>query len=711
MVSLWERVKAWLGITPASSARTVFPDENGQQQATHDRVLTSETPAEPPSSEARQGRLPAPKAWWRRWGWTRLSRRKRAKLNPVNDEPDKELDRIQSVKTVDHVVKSAELTDNQSDQPLQPIALSKPRAEPLPKTSSPPNTNITTSKADLQILPSIIKTASTYHLQPLDSRPSTASTTRTTSNLLRPSSSTTYTHGREKSSASHHSAFRATIHKSLSDVRQFIKETFTRSRDNLAERGVHLDNKLRVYIGTWNMNGRVSNAFMLLNCSVKYNRSIFNCKTAWEECASPVWMTELHLACGDQEQVATSNFTKETLILVIIPQLPLHSLDPFLGHSTPHPTHPSYQNCHLIVIGTQECLLPLERSVLFPSKTAWEDLLMRHYGDEYELVGTDTMVGLHLAVLAKKEMVSYVEDVQLHHVPTGLSKVVGKIGNKGGIGIGLKFMNTSMLFVNSHLTAGHKRVAERNHDFQKINSELKLFGNREEDKESYGATERHEFVFWFGDLNYRINGTRSIVEALLENNRIEALLGNDQLTLERQKLAAFPHFSEHPITFRPTYKFDVLPVALTMSSPASSPPDIDTALRASNESLPEDVETPYDTSPKMRIPAWTDRIMWKATTAEGEWVGSGNGMEEFVTREMERKEVSGGVDNSRVKCERYDSCVGVTCSDHKPVVGIYVCDIVVPSLSDRHEHGGTVERRFGRGKSGKRKGKGKWRRG
>ena len=81
------------------------------------------------------------------------------------------------------------------------------------------------------------------------------------------------------------------------------------------------------------------------------------------------------------------------------------------------------------------------------------------------------MVGLHLAVLARKEIVSLVEgalmtvqlnhechvelflaDVQIHHVPTGLSKVVGKIGNKGGIGIGFKFMNTSMLFVNSHLS-------------------------------------------------------------------------------------------------------------------------------------------------------------------------------------------------------------------------------------------------------------------
>ena len=227
--------------------------------------------------------------------------------------------------------------------------------------------------------------------------------------------------------------------------------------------------------------------------------------------------------------------------------------------------------------------------------------------------------------------------------------------------------------------------------------------------ELYGATERYEFVFWFGDLNYRINGTRSIVEAVLENNRIEALLGNDQLTIERQKLAAFPHFSEHPITFRPTYKFDVLPVALTMSSPASSPPDIETVVVESNAALPEDVEPPYDTSPKMRIPAWTDRILWKAKKTKGEWVGGGNGMEEFVTREAETGEVDGGVDNSRVKCERYDSCKGVTCSDHRAVVGIFVCDVVVPSLKVGRAPHSTGKRGLKRRDGGKSKGKGQWR--
>ncbi|KAI8838349.1 Endonuclease/exonuclease/phosphatase [Chytridium lagenaria] len=63
-------------------------------------------------------------------------------------------------------------------------------------------------------------------------------------------------------------------------------------------------------------------------------------------------------------------------------------------------------------------------------------------------------------------------------------------------------------------------------------------------------------VFWFGDLNYRINGTRPLVEALIDQNRFEVLQSNDQLRLEMKKGNAFIGFTEAPVRFPPTYKFD-----------------------------------------------------------------------------------------------------------------------------------------------------------
>jgi hypothetical protein len=61
---------------------------------------------------------------------------------------------------------------------------------------------------------------------------------------------------------------------------------------------------------------------------------------------------------------------------------------------------------------------------------------------------------------------------------------------------------------------------------------------------------------------------------------VQVLRANDQLLKERAKGSAFAYFDEGPLNFKPTYKFDK---------------------RTSQ----------YDTSKKQRVPAWTDRILYK----------------------------------------------------------------------------------------------------
>ena len=64
-----------------------------------------------------------------------------------------------------------------------------------------------------------------------------------------------------------------------------------------------------------------------------------------------------------------------------------------------------------------------------------------------------------------------------------------------------------------------------------------------------------DFAFWTGDLNFRINGTRRIVDSLLKYNMHETLVNNDQLTTLLKVDPWFVHFAEGPLHFRPTYKF------------------------------------------------------------------------------------------------------------------------------------------------------------
>ena len=74
--------------------------------------------------------------------------------------------------------------------------------------------------------------------------------------------------------------------------------------------------------------------------------------------------------------------------------------------------------------------------------------------------------------------------------------------------------------------------------------------------------QRFHHTFFCGDLNYRIDGSRAMVDQCLMNNEIDRLLSKDQLTIELQKLGPTPSIfsgwkEANKITFKPTFKFDI----------------------------------------------------------------------------------------------------------------------------------------------------------
>ncbi|KAI8332926.1 Endonuclease/exonuclease/phosphatase [Chlamydoabsidia padenii] len=161
-------------------------------------------------------------------------------------------------------------------------------------------------------------------------------------------------------------------------------------------------------------------------------------------------------------------------------------------------------------------------------------------------------------------------------------------------------------------------------------------------EDQHSVTERFDHVFIFGDTNYRINAERQFVLDTIKRQDFKTLLKYDQLTLERQRgTTPLACFNEHPIDFIPTYKFDTLDSADTSESSstslplsqvtetcepvtaASSTPPTPLTTGSSSSSSHSFVITPkhsmhhfgsvsvrYDTSPKQRVPSWTDRILW-----------------------------------------------------------------------------------------------------
>lgn len=84
---------------------------------------------------------------------------------------------------------------------------------------------------------------------------------------------------------------------------------------------------------------------------------------------------------------------------------------------------------------------------------------------------------------------------------------------------------------------------------------------------------------------------------LLELDLLDVMLHSDQLNMQREIGAVFNGFDEAPIRFRPTFKV----VDLLRDCANSS------------YSVQYDRNTDdFDTSAKCRVPAWTDRILFKS---------------------------------------------------------------------------------------------------
>lgn len=202
---------------------------------------------------------------------------------------------------------------------------------------------------------------------------------------------------------------------------------------------------------------------------------------------------------------------------------------------------------------------------------AWADELQKVLSrdHDYILLTYQQLVGVCLYVFIRPMYVDHLRDVAVDSVKTGLG---GATGNKGACAIRFVLYSTSFCFVCAHFAAGQSQVNERNADYAEITRRIAFPMGR--------TLNAHDYVFWCGDFNYRVDMDKEEMKELLKKNDISEILKYDQLNIQKLQGNVFKNFIEGPIDFLPTYKYDL---------------------------FSED----YDTSEKCRQPAWTDRILWK----------------------------------------------------------------------------------------------------
>ncbi|CAF0792552.1 unnamed protein product [Brachionus calyciflorus] len=300
------------------------------------------------------------------------------------------------------------------------------------------------------------------------------------------------------------------------------KETFTAKE------------KCKIMIGTWNINGGLSECDM-------------------EKLNLNEWLIDGHL----------------------------HARKTGLGHLDSSIDLSKIGEIDIFAIGFEEIVDLSAQSIVKASEenaAIWRQKInefLKRHGDYVELINENLqLVGVCLFVFVLKKHVGAIREVSVSKSKTGFG---GTAGNKGAVLLRFIYYNTSMCFVCSHFAAHQKEIKQRNDDFKQIYEQSSFSGQKGKSK---FKVKNHDYIFWSGDLNYRIDMENTYCRGLINERNWKVLLEADQLSIQRREQNVFREFIEAPISFPPTYKYNLF-------------------------------EDTYDRSEKCRVPAWTDRVLWR----------------------------------------------------------------------------------------------------
>ena len=177
--------------------------------------------------------------------------------------------------------------------------------------------------------------------------------------------------------------------------------------------------------------------------------------------------------------------------------------------------------------------------------------------ESYTLIAKIVNVGVALLVYAREDTVApLVCDAQTQWAACG----PGWMGNKGAVAVRFRIDDEVYTFVNAHLTAHSPNYERRTQDWTYIVSSTLFPPLPGSTSKEYSTIYDSTHLFFFGDLNFRLDVPKSIDRTEIEQmvrtvDGRKRLLQYDQL-LRAQREGRIPPMKEAPFwDFQPTYKF------------------------------------------------------------------------------------------------------------------------------------------------------------
>nr|AAB08434.2 salivary inositol polyphosphate 5-phosphatase [Rhodnius prolixus] len=231
-----------------------------------------------------------------------------------------------------------------------------------------------------------------------------------------------------------------------------------------------------------------------------------------------------------------------------------------------------YENLpDMVIVGLQEVTMSAVKAVSNAlTGELWSETMEKTLKGNYQKVKSVALLGIVLNVFVKLNSAWALKNAAVDEVTTGMA---GLYGNKGGVIMKFQLHDLMFCIVNAHFHAHDKGQESRIKDYKEIN----------EGREKL-CTPKSDFIFWLGDLNFRIvekdKYTPESIEKFIKKKDYDELLANEQLKEAKDAGKIFKDYQEGKIKFAPTFKLNV-------------------------------DEGTYNLK---RRPSWTDRVLYKSET-------------------------------------------------------------------------------------------------